>query len=143
MRTPTAPRTELRPYAGAALRVLGSAAASALTAALALLAFEPASAQTLTAQQSRGKYLVNTAGCHDCHTPFKMGANGPEPDLSRMLSGHPESLVMPPVPALPLSRPASGSPQPMVSAAAPAKAQHATLDESINLMRSSIGHRRG
>ncbi|HNW14875.1 MAG TPA: hypothetical protein PKG92_09360, partial [Anaerolineaceae bacterium] len=86
MRATTAPRTELGPYAGAALRVLGSAAASALTAALALLAFEPASAQTLTAQQSRGKYLVNTAGCHDCHTPFKMGEKGPEPDMSRMLS---------------------------------------------------------
>jgi len=50
---------------------------------------------------ARGKYLVNTAGCHDCHTPFKMGANGPEWDMSRMLSGHPESLVMPPAPKLP------------------------------------------
>ena len=50
---------------------------------------------------ARGKYLVNTSGCHDCHTPFKMGPNGPEPDMSRMLSGHPESLVMPPAPQLP------------------------------------------
>jgi hypothetical protein len=40
-------------------------------------------------------------GCNDCHTPLKMGANGPEPDMSRMLTGHPESLVMPPPPALP------------------------------------------
>ena len=39
----------------------------------------------------RGKYLVTAAGCNDCHTPWKMGPNGPEPDMSRMLSGHPES----------------------------------------------------
>lgn len=50
---------------------------------------------------ARGKYLVSTAGCHDCHTPFKLGPNGAEPDMSRMLSGHPESLVMPPAPTLP------------------------------------------
>jgi Cytochrome c len=50
---------------------------------------------------ARGRYLVNSTGCHDCHTPFKMGANGPEPDMSRMLSGHPEGLVMPPAPQLP------------------------------------------
>jgi hypothetical protein len=49
----------------------------------------------------RGKYLVATSGCMDCHTPLKMGPNGPEPDMSRMLSGHPEGLQMPPVPALP------------------------------------------
>lgn len=46
----------------------------------------------------RGEYLVTIGGCNDCHTPFKMGANGPEPDMERMLSGHPESLVMPPPP---------------------------------------------
>ena len=52
-------------------------------------------------QAERGRYLVDTSGCHDCHTPFKMGAKGPEPDLSRRLSGHPEQLVMPPAPKLP------------------------------------------
>lgn len=46
-----------------------------------------------------GKKLVTTSGCHDCHTPFKMGPNGAEPDMSRSLSGHPESLVMPPAPS--------------------------------------------
>lgn len=49
----------------------------------------------------RGQYLVSTSGCMDCHTPLKMGANGPEPDISRMLSGHPEQLKMPPAPKLP------------------------------------------
>jgi mono/diheme cytochrome c family protein len=42
----------------------------------------------------RGRYLVNTSGCTDCHTPLKMGAHGPEPDLARALSGHPESFVI-------------------------------------------------
>ena len=46
------------------------------------------------AQVERGRYLVTIGGCNDCHTPFKMGENGPEPDMSRMLSGHPESVVI-------------------------------------------------
>ncbi len=50
---------------------------------------------------ARGKYLVNTSGCHDCHTPFKMGPEGPMPDMSRQLSGHPAELVMPAPPKLP------------------------------------------
>jgi cytochrome c553 len=53
------------------------------------------------AQIARGEYLVEIMGCHDCHTPAKMGPNGPEQDRSRALSGHPESLKMPPAPALP------------------------------------------
>ena len=52
-------------------------------------------------QTERGRYLLNTSGCHDCHTPFKLGPSGPQPDMARMLSGHPEGLVMPPAPALP------------------------------------------
>jgi len=44
----------------------------------------------------RGRYLVNTSGCTDCHTPLKMGANGPEPDLARALSGHPSHVVIAP-----------------------------------------------
>lgn len=37
--------------------------------------------------------------CNDCHTPFEMGPNGPQPDTKRLLSGHPESLTLPPPPA--------------------------------------------
>jgi len=55
----------------------------------------------ITDPVSRGKYLVTTSGCHDCHTPLKLGPQGPEPDFARMLSGHPQELVMPPAPALP------------------------------------------
>lgn len=49
----------------------------------------------------RGRYLVTTGGCSDCHTPLKMGPNGPEPDMSLELAGHPEALKMPPAPSLP------------------------------------------
>jgi hypothetical protein len=46
----------------------------------------------------RGKYLVTILACNDCHTPFKMGPKGPEPDMTKMLSGHPESAKLPPPP---------------------------------------------
>jgi mono/diheme cytochrome c family protein len=49
----------------------------------------------------RGKLLVTTSGCHDCHTPMTMGSKGPEPDFARALSGHPQNVEMPPAPALP------------------------------------------
>ncbi len=48
----------------------------------------------------RGEYLVTILGCNDCHTPLSMGPQGPEPDMSRMLSGHPETMKLPPPPAL-------------------------------------------
>lgn len=49
----------------------------------------------------RGRYLVNTSGCADCHTPLKMGPRGPVPDTTRSFAGHPEGLALPPAPALP------------------------------------------
>jgi len=52
-----------------------------------------------TSPVERGQYLVTVAGCNDCHTPFKMGAHGPEPDMTRMLAGHPQNLAMPPAPS--------------------------------------------
>ncbi|MFO1328606.1 MAG: c-type cytochrome [Rubrivivax sp.] len=77
------------------------AAAATLAADPALAAPEAGARQAGPDPVARGRYLVNTAGCHDCHTPFKMGDKGPEPDFARMLSGHPEQLQMPPAPALP------------------------------------------
>jgi mono/diheme cytochrome c family protein len=53
------------------------------------------------ARIERGAYLVRTMGCNDCHTPLKLGPKGPEPDMTRALTGHPSDLVMPPPPALP------------------------------------------
>ncbi len=66
---------------------------------LAILPFSTASADT--DKLDRGKYLVTVAGCNDCHTPFVLGPNGPEPDMSRMLSGHPNDMDLPNAPALP------------------------------------------
>ena len=50
-----------------------------------------ATASGKASQIARGKYLVDIMGCHDCHTPMKLGPNGPEWDMTRALSGHPES----------------------------------------------------
>jgi hypothetical protein len=52
------------------------------------------SAQSGVPQQviQRGEYLVKIMGCNDCHTPWKMGPQGPEPDMTRFLSGHPEQV---------------------------------------------------
>lgn len=72
-----------------------------------LLLLSAGSGESLAADEDaasrveRGEYLVTIAGCNDCHTPLTMGPNGPEPDMTRMLSGHPEELEMPEVPALP------------------------------------------
>jgi hypothetical protein len=44
---------------------------------------------------------VVIGGCHDCHTPLKVGPNGPVPDMTRMLSGHPEQFEVPKAPPLP------------------------------------------
>jgi mono/diheme cytochrome c family protein len=65
-------------------------------------AAEPAApAAANEAQVARGKYIVTTSGCHDCHTPWKMTAEGPRPDFDRALSGHPEQFVVPPAPQPP------------------------------------------
>jgi hypothetical protein len=46
---------------------------------------------------ARGEYLVSAIGCHDCHSPKVMTDHGPEVDKSRMLSGHPADMQLPPV----------------------------------------------
>jgi mono/diheme cytochrome c family protein len=64
---------------------------------------EPPSSASATPAMTpvqRGEYIVKTSACHDCHTPAKMGANGPEPDMSRMLSGHPETIKVSKPPSL-------------------------------------------
>jgi hypothetical protein len=50
------------------------------------------------APAERGLYLANVGGCGDCHTPKLFTAKGPEPDKSRLLSGHPADAKLPPVP---------------------------------------------
>jgi cytochrome c len=66
----------------------------------------PAPAAPAQTPVQRGAYIVAAGGCHDCHTPWKMGASGqPEPDMTRGLSGHPENVKMGPLPKV---DPASG-----------------------------------
>jgi hypothetical protein len=80
------------------------AAAIILTSVLATATVGATTAEPAPAapgQIARGKYLVDIMGCHDCHTPWKMGPKGPEMDMTRALSGHPEDMAMPPAPALP------------------------------------------
>lgn len=50
----------------------------------------------LSTQIQRGEYLVKFGDCATCHTPLKFGPNGPEPDMTRFLSGHPENTKLPP-----------------------------------------------
>jgi hypothetical protein len=47
-------------------------------------------------QIKRGEYLVRFGDCSACHTPLKFGPNGPEPDMTRYLSGHPADTKLPP-----------------------------------------------
>jgi hypothetical protein len=51
----------------------------------------PAAAPALTPVE-RGRMLVIGGLCHDCHSPKKLGPKGPEPDMDKMLSGHPEGI---------------------------------------------------
>lgn len=47
---------------------------------------------------SRGEYLTKIMDCGACHTPWKLGPSGPQPDASKYLSGHPQETILPPPP---------------------------------------------
>jgi mono/diheme cytochrome c family protein len=50
---------------------------------------------------ARGKYLVTTGACEDCHTPWVKSPKGPPgPDPTRALSGHSAAIKLPPPPRL-------------------------------------------
>lgn len=36
-----------------------------------------------------GDHIITVSGCHDCHSPKKMTATGPQIDSTKLLSGHP------------------------------------------------------
>jgi mono/diheme cytochrome c family protein len=44
---------------------------------------------------AKGKYIVTVSGCNDCHSPKIMTPQGPEPDPSRLLSGHIQTEALP------------------------------------------------
>jgi mono/diheme cytochrome c family protein len=80
------------------LSLVVAALAISLAAVLAANASRPAPQPAVqrmsrSEQVARGKYLVTIGGCHDCHTPWAVQADGkPGPDLSRALSGHPQQV---------------------------------------------------
>jgi mono/diheme cytochrome c family protein len=103
-------KTTLAMLAGAAALVAGmTAACTASQAAQATPSADQARIQ-------RGEYLVTVGGCNDCHTPWKMGPKGPEPDMARMLSGHPEQMV--------ITKPAQLSSPEWMVASAPTNTAH-------------------
>lgn len=94
------------------LRVVGSALS--IVALLGAMACNQAPAASQEAPEAeaaasepagdlvaRGEYLVTVMGCDDCHTPKMMSEQGPVPDMSRRLSGHPADDEPGPPPALP------------------------------------------
>ncbi len=76
-----------------------AASAMIAMASFGVKASGPPAAQMSKADMvKRGDYLVNAMGCTDCHTPHKMGPNGPEPDNDLFLSGHQADVKLPPPP---------------------------------------------
>ncbi len=74
--------------------VLGGVLAAFSVACSQQSSAAPASSANDSSQDTlvaRGAMLVLTGDCNACHTPKKMGPAGPEPDMSRMLSGHSEN----------------------------------------------------
>lgn len=71
---------------------LGSLVVLAISIPLAVVRLSGA---TEAEQIARGGYLVASLGCADCHSPKKMGSHGPEVDMTRFLSGHPETDSLP------------------------------------------------
>lgn len=89
-------------FATAIIATAGNAAAQEKSAAQKT---DATTADAGAARIERGRYIVTTSYCNDCHTPFHLGPNGPEPDMSRMLSGHPQEFVVPPPPKAPEGSP--------------------------------------
>jgi mono/diheme cytochrome c family protein len=56
----------------------------------------PTTQTTEPPQIKRGEYLVKFGDCSACHTPLKFGEHGPEPDMTKFLSGHPANTKLPP-----------------------------------------------
>lgn len=71
--------------------------------ALGIVLLTPALAYTFTPPSkaervARGRYIAQAFACSDCHSPWVLGPNGPQPDAARYLSGHPADLELPPAP---------------------------------------------
>ena len=60
------------------LTFVASAAIVGILAVTACSVSKASAGDVNAARVARGKYIVSAGGCHDCHTPLKMGTNGPE-----------------------------------------------------------------
>jgi cytochrome c553 len=78
--------------------ISGALVAAAASMAFFTLGAAPAGKAKSNAAVARGKYLVATSACNDCHTPKNMGLNGPEFDMTRELAGY-VAVKMPAPPA--------------------------------------------
>jgi hypothetical protein len=70
------------------------------SATMLFISCESQSAKTEMTEQEmikHGEFLVTAGGCDDCHTPKNFGPKGPELDMTRRFSGHPEGTPIPPV----------------------------------------------
>ena len=72
------------------MRRMGIAVLATAVSGLALAASADDAAR---ARIERGRYIVKTSGCADCHTAHKLGPNGPEPDETLAYSGHPAAFL--------------------------------------------------
>src|SRR5262245_38243231 len=81
--------------------LLAVSIAAVVVAALAPGGRSTKSAPDAAVRAERGRYLVASIGCADCHSPKVQGAEGPEPDMTRFLSGHLATLELPAPPQLP------------------------------------------
>ena len=70
-----------------------------VVASFPVVAQQPRAGTPAQSQVERGRYLVTVQDCNGCHTPFT--AKG-EPDMTRMLSGHPQNVQVAASPSLPL-----------------------------------------
>lgn len=68
-----------------------------LTLTVAGLVQVACSRDAVVSPVERGRKLVSFGACHDCHTPWKLdpAIGSKVPDMSRMLSGHPEGAPGP------------------------------------------------
>jgi mono/diheme cytochrome c family protein len=85
---------------GATILLLSMTATAGCTGGVSVGASAATPASQGAGRVERGRYLVTMTGCSDCHTPLTMGPKGPEPDMTRFLSGHPEQMG-----ALPAAKP--------------------------------------
>jgi hypothetical protein len=83
-----------------AARIVKVAVIVAAAASLGAVVHWDSRAERERRRVQRGRDLVFSIGCNDCHTPKKMGPNGPELDTSRLLSGHREQANLPAPPVL-------------------------------------------